>query len=207
MTPTDKLRAAVDRYCDVAYTGTPDVIRAFMGDLQTELAKIDRELKEARQTCPDCGSPMPGVMCCVCALAHAERLLVELRKDKERLDRIDARAHAERELSDDVIWRLRATLTSERVACGHPAYSETTLSYERPTNAAIAAVEQELGAKDAEIAELGKRPPLHRVTEELAQHYVDIHGGAWLTSPLVVADNICKLYGVDAEKARAEVPK
>ena len=196
MTPTDKLRAAIDRYCDVAYTSTPDVIRAFMGDLHTELAKIDRELKEARQKCPDCGSPMPGGMCSVCALAHAERLLVELRKDNERLGQLDARARAERELSDDVIQRLRATLTSERVACGHPAYSESTQSYERPTNAAIAAVEREQAAKDAEIAELRKRPTLEEV-----DRYVMAHGG------YRCGDDMRHVMNVFAAKARAEAPK
>ena len=81
MTPTDKLRRAIDRREDALAMGTPDVMRTSMSDLKAELAKIDAELAEARQRCPDCGSPMPGDMCSVCALAHAEAELVELRKE------------------------------------------------------------------------------------------------------------------------------
>ena len=56
-------------------------------------------------------------------------------------------------MTPNVIERLRATLTSERIACGHPAHSETTLPYERLTNDALAAIEQEMAelrkARDA----------------------------------------------------------
>ena len=46
--------------------------------------------------------------------------------------------------------------------------------------------------------QLAGRPALHTVMEELAQHYVDIKGGAWLTSPLVVVENLRKLYRAEA---------
>ena len=50
-------------------------------------------------------------------------------------------------------------------------------------------------------AQLRARPALHTVMEELAQHYVDIKGGAWLTSPLVVVENVRKLYRAEVAGA------
>lgn len=44
------------------------------------LAAVERDMAELRRTCPECGSPMPGESCAVCALALAEEELVELRK-------------------------------------------------------------------------------------------------------------------------------
>jgi|SRR5579872_2738412 len=111
-------------------------------------------------------------------------------------------------MTPTVIQRLHATLTSERVACGHPAYSETTLSYERLTNADLAAVEQELAAKDAEIAELRKRPALEELLaafppelrpDEL--YLIRVGHGMALTC---VREQVRSLY---AEKARTEAQK
>ena len=80
-------------------------------------------------------------------------------------------------MTPTVIQRLRATLTSERMACGHPAHSETSLPYERLTNADLAAVEHALAAKDAEIAELTKDAERWRSVRACAGLSVDEDGG------------------------------
>src|SRR6185312_16345024 len=48
--------------------------------VEQALAAKDAEIAELRRKCPDCGSPMPGEMCAVCALAIAEAEIAELRK-------------------------------------------------------------------------------------------------------------------------------
>ena len=74
---------------------------------------------------------------------------------------------------------------------------------EAATNAEITAVERELAAKDAEIAELRKRPTLEEVEEA-----VDAVCATWeghdMGKTIVLLAVIRKLY---AEKARAEAPK
>jgi len=94
-------------------------------------------------------------------------------------------------MTPTVIQRLRAAIHNERI---RPA---TNYSLPGETDAAIAAVEQELAAKDAEIAELRKRPTL----EEIEQCGRAAFGTA---TRAYVQQKLRDLY---AEKARAEAPK
>jgi len=64
--------------------------------------------------------------------------------------------------------------------------------------AAIAAVEQELAAKDAEIAELRKRPTLDEAHAEF---------GRFSWGPFDPHRTLASLYAQCSEKARAEAPK
>ena len=75
--------------------------------IEQELAAKDAEIAELRRKCPDCGSPMPGEMCAVCALAIAEAEIAELRKDKERLDWIEANPSGVLNIRDNG-WHTRS---------------------------------------------------------------------------------------------------
>ena len=67
---------------------------------------------------------------------------------------------------------------------------------------ALAAVEQELAAKDAELAELRKRPTLEEVLAAMDRVPRDSMG-----VNMGVAACAIKVYSLYAEKARAEAPR
>jgi len=70
--------------CAKGYAVTDNNIAA----VERELAAKDAEIAELRRTCPDCGSPMPGEMCAVCALLYAQAEIAEIR---ELVERVSAR--------------------------------------------------------------------------------------------------------------------
>ena len=89
-------------------------------------------------------------------------------------------------MTPTVIQRLREAIHRERSRSWGPD--------DDATNAAIAAVEQELAAKDQEIAELRKRPTL----DEIREHCVN--GREWKDVRVAFEDAY-------AAKARAEIQK
>lgn len=80
-------------------------------DMEALIAAVrerDQEIAKLWATCPDCGSPMPGEMCAVCALAYAEEELVRLREDAARLDWIESNPRLLlRDDRDERCWRTR----------------------------------------------------------------------------------------------------
>jgi len=88
--------------CNTCVPVAEAIVRA-----EQELAAKDAEIAELRRKCPDCGSPMPGEMCAVCALAIAEAEIAELRKDKERLDWIEANPSGVLNIRDNG-WHTRS---------------------------------------------------------------------------------------------------
>ena len=88
--------------CNTCVPVAEAIVRA-----EQELAAKDAEIAELRRKCPDCGSPMPGEMCAVCALAIAEAEIAKLRKDKERLDWIEANPSGVLNIRDNG-WHTRS---------------------------------------------------------------------------------------------------
>jgi len=106
------------------------------------------------------------------------------------------------DVTPTVIQRLREVLSAERVELGSHGHHDfdTWVWMTQRTDTAIAAVEQELAAKDAEIAELRKRPTLEEAAAVIRAAWC--HVAFDHSDPSLLA--LGRLY---AEKARAEAPK
>jgi len=98
-----------------------------------------------------------------------------------------------------VIQRLREVLGNERMKCIGMQPFEFYQQAQGLTYDAIAAVEQELAAKDAEIAELRKRPRLDEVLSYLPSVFA--------REPALLEQIGVEMRALYAEKARAEAPK
>ena len=101
-------------------------------------------------------------------------------------------------MTPTVIQRLREALRLERQRGAFPGLS-AKVRVEGETDDAIAAVEQELAAKDAEIAELRKRPRLDEVLSYLPSVFA--------REPALLEQIGVEMRALYAEKARAEAPK
>ena len=104
-------------------------------------------------------------------------------------------------MTPTVIQRLREALRLERQRGAFPGLS-AKVRVEGETDDAIAAIEQELAAKDAEIAELRKRPTLEEVLAAMDRVPRDSMG-----VNMGVAACAIRVNSLYAEKARAEAPK
>src|SRR6185312_5729871 len=100
-----------------------------------------------------------------------------------------------------VIQRLHEVLSAERVELGSHGHHDfdTWVWMTQRTDTAIAVVEQALAAKDAEIAELRKRPRLDEVLSYLPSVFA--------REPALLEQIGVEMRALYAEKARAEAPK